>query len=136
MKNMRDKKELLKELTLNNPNLSATNLIDIAKQNAFSYRKTEMLKTIRETKGLSEPSQTKREKSVPIKYRTKPPKPKKKRIPFEKTKFGKMTKTLQNKHNISEKNAIERLRKLLKIPRLDYDKLNQIDYDILTQYGY
>ena len=47
-----------------------------------------------------------------------------------------MAKTTQMKHRISEKNAIRRVRKLLKLPKDDYNKLNQIDQDILIQYGY
>ena len=154
MKNMTDKKELIRELTLNNPNLSANSLIDIAKAKGFSIRKTDFLAEVRKTRNLPNPSQTKREKSVPIKYRItkekptkekptkekptkeKPTKEKPTKIPYEETKFGKMAKDVQNKHRISEKNAIRRTRKLLKLPKEDYDKLNEIDYDILTQYGY
>ena len=149
MKNMTDKKELIRELTLNNPNLSANSLIDIAKAKGFSIRKTDFLAEVRKTRNLPEPSKIKREKSIPIKYRIikkkptkekptkeKPTKEKPIKIPYEQTKFGKMAKDVQNKHRISEKNAIRRTRKLLKLPKEDYDKLNEIDYDILTQYGY
>ena len=169
MKNMRDKKQSIKELTLNNPNLSTNSLIEIAKKEGFSIRKTDFLKVVRETRNLPEPSQIKREKSVPIKYRItkekptkekptkekptkekptkekpikekpikeKPIKEKPTKIPYEETKFGKMAKDVQNRHRISERNAIERTRLLLKLPKDDYDKLNEIDYDILTEYGY
>lgn len=61
---------------------------------------------------------------------------KKERIPFEKTKFGKMTKRIQTVFRISERNAIIRLRKLLKIPRTDFNKLRQKDFDILVEFGY
>ena len=156
---MRDKKQSIKELTLNNPNLSTNSLIEIAKKEGFSIRKTDFLKVVRETRNLPEPSQIKREKSVPIKYRItkekptkekptkekptkekpikeKPIKEKPTKIPYEETKFGKMAKDVQNRHRISERNAIERTRLLLKLPKDDYDKLNEIDYDILTEYGY
>lgn len=153
---MTDKKLLIKELILKNPNLSSTKIYTKIKGTPLGIRKTDCLKIYRETKSLPEPNIAKREASIPVKYRTvsqkrkiairqkAKPKPKVKRIPkvkpvkipYEQTKFGKMAKTTQNKHKISEKNAIRRTRKLLKIPRKDYHRLNQIDRDILIQYGY
>jgi len=150
---MTDNKELRKELILNNPNLSATKLLDKAKSRKISNRKTEFLKEVRELRNLPEPSITKKERSIPIKYKVAKPKvakpkvakPKpsitkilkeKKIIPFDKTKFGKMVRTAQTVFNIDENNAIIYTRKILKIPKTDYNKLDQIDIDILTQYGY
>lgn len=139
-------KELRKELILNNPNLSATKLLDKAKGLKISNRKSDFLAEVRNIRNLPEPSKQKKEKSIPIKHRkvrVDKPKPsitkilkKKKVIPFKKTKFGKMVKTAQTVFNIDEKNAIIYTRKILKIPRIDYDKLDQIDKDILIQYGY
>jgi len=150
---MTDNKELRKELILNNPNLSATKLLDKAKSRKISNRKTEFLKEVRELRNLPEPSITKKERSIPTKYKVAKPKvakpkvakPKpsitkilkeKKIIPFDKTKFGKMVRTAQTVFNIDENNAIIYTRKILKIPKTDYNKLDQIDIDILTQYGY
>ena len=182
MKNMTDKKVLIREFTLKNPNLSANEILTIAKAKGFSIRKTDFLKEVRDVRSLPDPSIAKKEVSTPIKYRTiiqkeritkrqktkeikeakvkakeikeakvkakeikeakvkakeiKEAKEKPVKIPYEETKFGKMAKDVQNRHRISEKNAIRRTRKLLKLPKIDYDKLNEIDYDILTQYGY
>lgn len=140
---MVDKKELRKELILNNPNDSTSELLDKAKALKISNRRTDFLAEVRTIRKLSEPSKVKKERSVPIKYRKvkiAKPKPKIKikpaKIPFEQTKFGKMVKTVQTKFNVDEKNAIIYTRKILKIPKTDYNKLNQIDRDILIQYGY
>lgn len=76
----------------------------------------------------------KQEKYKP-KIPVKPIKPKKK-VPFEKTKFGKIVKEIQKKHKISEYKAIKRTRALLKIPKRDYRKLNRKDKDVLIQFGY
>jgi len=133
---MPDKKKLIKEFILNNPSLSATKTLKDLQVKGLGIRKTDFLALFREVKNLPEPSITKREASVPIKYKVVKPKPKPKKIPFEKTRFGKMAKDIQKKHGISEGNAIRRVRKLLKIPRKDYLQLDKIDYDILIQYGY
>ncbi len=135
----------IKEFIKSNPNLSGNDILDKLKSKGLGIRRSDFYKIRREVKNLPEPTKAKREASIPIKHRkpTKISKPsakptiqKKLPIPFEKTKFGKMTKSLQKKHGISEKNAIRRLRKLLKIPKVDYFGLNQLDFDILTQYGY
>lgn len=159
---MVDKEKLNREFLQNNPNLSRKESLEQLQNKGLGIRKTNFLKIFREVRKLPEPSIAKREASIPIKHRTpsqkfkiaqraKPTKPsalpkvkkptiQKKlpipKIPFEKTKFGKMTKSLQKGHKISERNAIERLRLLLKLPKDDYDKLNQIDQDILAEYGY
>jgi len=147
---MTDKKVLRKELILKYPNDSTNELLDKAKNQNISNRRTEFLAEVREIRKLPEPNLAKKEGSIPIKHRTtiqkqriqKRAKRKAKiktkpaRIPFEQTKFGKMTKSVKTKHRISEKNAIRRVRKLLKLPKKDYLKLNQIDRDILIQYGY
>lgn len=141
---MPDKKELIKEFILKNPNLSGNQIYTKTKGTPLAIRKTDFYKIFRETKNLPEPSITKRERSIPIKYKVKPiakpkvkikPKPKVKpkppKIPFEQTKFGKITKSLQKAHNITEKRAIIHARKILKIPRKDYGKMNQKDVQIL-----
>lgn len=147
---MTDKKVLLKEFILKNPNLSGNAIYTKTKGTPLAIRKTDFYKIFRETKKLPEPDLAKKEASIPIKYRTtiqkqriqkrvkriSKVKAKPTRIPFEQTKFGKMTKSVKNKYKITEKNAIRRVRKLLKLPRKDYHKLNQIDQDILIQYGY
>lgn len=143
MKNMTDKKELVKDFIQNRPNLSGNKIYEQIKGKPFSIRKTDFYSLLREVRSLPEPTIQKREKSVPTKYKIKPIKPikpvkpsKPLEIPFEQTKFGQMTKSIQKKHGISERNATIRVRALLKIPKRDYRKLNQKDRDILTQYGY
>lgn len=148
---MTDNKDLVKEFILKNPNLSGNASYKETKDLGFSIRKSEHFKIYRESKNLPEPSLAKKEASIPIKYRTAeqkvrvkkravqkklplPPKPPK--IPFEQTKFGKIVKTIMDKHGLSEQDAIERARALLKIPKDDFDLLDQIDQDILIQYGY
>ena len=150
---MPDKKKLIKEFILKNPNLNATETLKEIQKKGLGIRKTNFLALYRETKKLPEPTKVKREQSIPIKHRVAKPKvpkskvakakpsitkiPKKKPvIPFEKTKFGKMVKTAQTVFNVNEKKAIIYTRKILKISRTDYDKLEQIDQDILIQYGY
>lgn len=147
---MPDKKILLKEFILKNPNLSGNKIYTKIKGTPLATRKTDFYKIFREVKNLIEPDIAKKEKSIPIKYRTQiqkrkiqkrvkiKPKIKVKPItvPFEQTKFGKMVKTAQTKFNVNEKNAILYTRKILKIPRKDYHRLNQLDRDILIQYGY
>jgi len=135
MKNMPDKKELIKEVILKHPNLSGNKIYEITKKRGIGIRKTDFYSLFRETKGLKEPTIQKREKSIPIRYRVKPITPKVKvkriKIPFEQTKFGKITRGLQKAHNITEPKAIIHARKILKIPKSDYHKLNQKDVQIL-----
>jgi len=143
---MPDKKKLREQLIQNNPNDSATKLLDKAKGLKISNRKSDFLAEVRNIRKLPEPSKQKKEQSIPIIHRkvkpkvakpsitkiiTKPPK-----IPFNQTKFGKMVKTAQTKFGVDEANAIIYTRKILKIPKIDYDKLDQVDRDILTHYGY
>lgn len=148
MVNREQKIKIIRDIIRNNPTLSAKEHIELVQKKNAGIRKTDLLKIRREVLSLKEPSKQKREQSIPKKFRKIAPTPSKPKfkpkitiqkklpIPFEQTKFGKMVKTTQKKHRISEKNAIRRVRKLLKIPKDDYDKLNQIDQDILTQYGY
>lgn len=148
---MTDKKELRKELILKYPNDSTTELLDKAKALKISNRRTDFLTEVRNIRKLPEPSKAKKERSIPIKYKkvkiAKPkpkiakPKPKprkiqtvlkpKAKIPFEQTKFGKITRDLQKEHNISEKKAIIHARKILKIDKSDYGKINEKDVQIL-----
>ena len=97
---------------------------DLSRKTPSIETKTKIRESVKEI--------TKLERKVKPKPKAKP----KVKIPYEKTKFGKMAKTFQTKLNISEQNAIEHTRKMLKIPKTDYDLLNQKDYDILTHYGY
>ena len=53
------------------------------------------------------------------------------KIPFDQTKFGKITRLLQMAHKISESHAIIHARKILKIDKRDYHKMNQKDVQIL-----
>ncbi len=155
---MTDNKRLRKELILNNPNLSATKLLDKAKSKKISNRKSDFLAEVRKIRKFPEPSKEKRERSIPIKYKVAKPKvakPKvakakvakskvakakpsitkvlkqKKIIDFKDTKFGKITKDLQKTHGISEKKAIIHARRILKISKSDYDKINKKDVQIL-----
>lgn len=141
---MVDRKQLSKEFIQKNPNLSATEALNQAKDLNISIRKTEFLKLVREIRKLPEPTKAKREKSIPkkfIKVKPKPAKPVKRKPtiqiklpvkkPFKKTKFGKIVKRMEKTHGISEKKAIERARALLKIPRTDFGKLNQKDVNII-----
>ena len=153
---MTDKKEKIREFIQNNPSLSGNETLNELKKLGLGIRKTNFLEIYRNEKKLPEPSKVKREASIPIKYRKQPLKPKPKpitkvrtkpitkptiqtklpKIPYEKTKFGKMAKDIEKKHGISEKKAIIRTRVLLKIPKKDYNKLNRKDQFVLLQHGY
>jgi len=147
---MTDKKILLKELILNNPKVSGNELYIQIKGTPLGIRKSDFYSIVRDVRKLPEPDIVKRESSIPIKHRTtiqkqriqkrvkriSKVKVKTARIPFEKTKFGKMVKTAQTKFKVNEKDAIIYTRKILKLPKEDYHRLNQIDRDILIQYGY
>ena len=131
---MTDKKEKIKEFIRNNPNLNATDTLKELQKKGLGIRKTDFLQLYRNEKSLPEPSKAKKEASVPIKYRKVKPtkkKPKKVKIPYEQTKFGKIAKRMELAHGISERKAIERARALLKIPRSDYIKLNRKDVVII-----
>ena len=165
---MTEKDKLIKELILNNPKVSATNLYDtkIKGNKTLGKRKSDFLKIVREVRKLPEPSKQKREQSIPIKHRIKrkprkreikpkepkePKEPKKfkdltdkeikeivktKQEKFEKSKFGRIVKKLEKKHGISELDAIERTRGLLKIPKRDLHKAKKKDREVLSQFGY
>lgn len=151
---MVDRKQLSKEFILKNPNLSATEAYNQAKALNISIRKTDFLKDYREANNLPEPSLAKKEASIPTKHRTAKqkasiqkrvkvakakPTPKRKvrqlklpvKIPFDQTKFGKIVRDLQRVHGITEKKAIIHARRLLKIDKSDYNKINQKDVQIL-----
>ena len=160
IKNMTDKKELIKELIQKNPNLSGNEIYSNIKGTVLGIRRQTFQEIFRETKNLPEPTIKKREASIPKIFKTpktvsaikvkakertverakvevkpteviEPIKKKKESIPFEKTKFGKITKDLQKAHRISEKKAIIHARKILKIDKSDYDKINKKDVQIL-----
>ena len=146
---MTDKKELIKELIQKNPNLSGNEIYSNIKGTSLGIRRQSFQEIFRETKNLPEPTIKKREASIPKIYKTPKtisaikvkakertieriqPIKKKERIPFEKTKFGKITKDLQKAHRISEKKAIIHARKILKIDKSDYHKINKKDVQIL-----
>jgi len=132
---MIDKKELIKEFILKHPKESGNWIYQEAKKIGLGIRKTNFLAIVRDVRDLPEPSKAKKEKSIPIIYRKVKPKPSKVKvkvkIPFEQTKFGKITKDLQKAHKISEKHAIIHARKILKISKKDYYKMNQKDVQIL-----
>ena len=156
---MTDKKQLIKEFIQKNPNLSGNEIYSKIKGTELGIRRQTFQEIFRETKNLPEPTIKKREASIPKIFKTpktitaikvkakeriverakievKPteviePIKKKEPIPFEKTKFGKITRDLQKAHRISEKKAIIHARKILKIDKSDYDKINQKDVQIL-----
>lgn len=150
---MVDREQLSKEFILKNPNLSANESYNQAKDLNIAIRKTNYLKLVREARNIKEPSIAKREASIPVKHRTTKqkasikarvraikvkPTPKRKtkqlklpKLDFEQTKFGKIVRDLQKVRNITEKKAIIHARKLLKIDKSDYNKINQKDVQIL-----
>ena len=80
---MPDKKELIKEVILNNPNLSGNKVYEITKKRGIGIRKTDFYTLFRETKDLSEPTIEKRERSIPIRHRVIKPEIKEpSKIPF------------------------------------------------------
>jgi len=134
---MTDKRKKLVELIKNNPKLSGNKLYEKSKKLGISIRKTDFYSVIRDVRNLPEPSKEKKKKSVPKKFITeikKDIKEIKVKMPFKKTKFGKLVKNIQDKTKINEKDAIERARALLKIPKRDYRKLRKIDRSILFDY--
>ncbi len=152
---MTSKEQKVREFIRNNPSLSGNQTLKELQDLGLGIRKTNFLEIFREVRKLPKPTKAKREASIPKKFRkvkptvkkVKPtkvitPKPTKKLIqkklpiPFEKTKFGKIVKDIENIHNISEQKAIERTRVLLKIPKIDFRKLNSRDRFVLEQHGY
>lgn len=154
---MTDKLKKLKELILKYPNLSGNKIYEKSKSSGISIRKKDFYSLLRSVRKLPEPTIEKKLVSIPAKHRTKattkqitkikkikkvkpkPPKakpkpPKPKKIPFDKTKFGKMVKKIEKRYGLSEKRAIERARFLKKIPKRDYNKLRKSDRDIALQY--
>lgn len=139
---MDDNIKLNKELIRNNPNKSGNQLYQESKASGIGIRKTNFLGLVREVRNLPEPTLIKRVKSTPKIYRkakpSKPTKPKAKpkavklpKLEFKDTKFGKIVKKLEKEHNIKESKAILHARKILKIDKSDYHKINQKDVQIL-----
>ena len=85
---MKDKKELIKEVILNNPNLSGNKIYEITKKKGIGIRKKDYYSLFRETRELPEPIIEKREKSIPIKYRVIKPKVIKLKIPKKEGIYG------------------------------------------------
>lgn len=130
---MTDENKLLKEFILKHPSKSGNWIYQESKKVGLGIRKQNFYGVLREVRKLPEPTIQKREKSIPIRYRIKPSAivKVKVKIPFEQTKFGKITRLLQMSHKISESHAIIHARKILKISKRDYHKLNQKDVQIL-----
>lgn len=129
-------------------NLSKPSIEKKVKSIPIKYRKTESKIKIKEyeLRDLSRKPSTKevkqeirelvKEITKLDKTRVKLPKakPKEVKIPkidFKDTKFGKITKRLEKAHNIKESKAILHARKILKIPKSDYHKINEKDVQIL-----
>jgi len=88
---MPDKKELIKEVILNNPNLSGNETYQLAKKKGIGIRKTDHFALVREVRDLPEPTIEKRERSIPIKHRIIKPEiiePSKIPIPTKEGKYG------------------------------------------------
>lgn len=132
---MSDEYKPLKEFISKYPKESGNWIYQESKKAGLGIRKQNFYGVLREVRNLPEPTIQKRKASIPIKYKIKPTKPKVKvkpsKIPFEKTKFGKIVGKLEKAHNISEEKAIKHARKILKIPKSDYRKMNQKDVQIL-----
>ena len=153
---MPDKKKInaLEKLIKDNPSLNSTQLIEKAKNEGFSYRKTDMLTDIRYFKDIPEPTSLSKQKSIPTKYKSaKTVKPipievlkeeaklgrglTKKEYSFEISKFGHMVREIQNKYKLSELDAIKRVRSIVKLPsgKRIKEKLSKIDEQILIQFN-
>jgi len=85
---MKDKKELIKEIILKNPNLSGNKIYEITKKKGIGIRKSDYYSLFRETRKLSEPTIEKREKSIPIKYRVIKPEIIKPKFPKKEGQYG------------------------------------------------
>lgn len=85
---MVDNRELVKEVILNNPNLSGNQIYEITKKKGISIRKTEHFALVREIRNLPEPSKEKIERSIPIKYRVIKPIDIKVQFPKKEGEYG------------------------------------------------
>jgi len=85
---MKDKKELIKEVILNNPSLSGNEIYDITKKKGIGIRKTDYYSLFRETRDLPEPTIEKREKSIPIRHRVIKPEVIKPKFPKKEGQYG------------------------------------------------
>jgi len=85
---MKDKKELIKEVILKNPNLSGNEIYDITKKEGIGIRKTDFYGLFREVRELPEPTIEKREKSIPIKHRVIKPEVIKVKFPKKEGQYG------------------------------------------------
>lgn len=66
---MVDKKEKCKKLIKDNPKLSGNKILEKAKKQNFGIQKSKFYELLREVRDLPEPTQEKKEKSIPIKYK-------------------------------------------------------------------
>jgi len=64
-----DREKKCKELIKNNPNLSGNKIYEQSKIKGFGIQKSKFYELVREVRNLPEPSEIKKEKSIPIKYR-------------------------------------------------------------------
>lgn len=64
-----DRQEKCKELIKNNPTLSGNKIYEQSKKKGFGIQKSKFYELIREVRHLPEPTEEKKEKSIPIKYK-------------------------------------------------------------------
>jgi len=64
-----DRQEKCKELIKNNPTLSGNKIYEQSKKKGFSIQKSKFYELVREVRDLPEPTEEKKEKSIPIKYK-------------------------------------------------------------------
>lgn len=64
-----DRQEKCKELIKNNPTLSGNKIYEQSKKKGFGISKSKFYELIREVRHLPEPTEEKKERSIPIKYK-------------------------------------------------------------------
>ena len=64
-----DRQEKCKELIKNNPTLSGNKIYEQSKKKGFGIQKSKFYELLREVRDLPEPTEEKKEKSIPIKYK-------------------------------------------------------------------
>jgi len=140
---MSERVEKNKILIRKNPHLTGNQLYLLARKEGYGIKKQTFYEVYRDLTSLgftksSTPDQVaKREKLERIVAQRKISK----KLPGIKPKsksntFDSIKKDLMKRHGISEKQAIGRARGLLKVRKIDYKRLDKVDRDVLTSYGY
>lgn len=124
-----DKEKKLIEYIKKNPTKSGNQIYKETQKKGISVRKTYFYDILREVRNLPEPSQAKRKKSIPLKYKVKKPTPRikiprKVGIPRKKEKYGVVqVKVKNNKDRWVKYKSRADLERQIDILQSEYDDI-------------